>query len=38
MPEKAVKKAIRSAEIFVSPDLLREYREFLPFLYDGSSS
>jgi len=27
MPEKAVKKALRSAEIFVSPDLLREYRE-----------
>jgi hypothetical protein len=27
MPEKAVKKAFRSAEIFVSPDILREYRE-----------
>jgi putative PIN family toxin of toxin-antitoxin system len=27
VPEKAVKKAFRSDKIFVSPDILREYRE-----------
>jgi len=27
MPEKAVKKVFRSSEIFVSPELLREYRD-----------
>jgi hypothetical protein len=27
IPEKAIKKAFAGADIYVSPDLLREYRE-----------
>jgi putative PIN family toxin of toxin-antitoxin system len=34
VPEKAVKKAFAEAELFVSPDLLKEYRE-VPIALEG---
>ena len=34
IPERAVKKAFADAELFVSPDLLREYRD-VPLALEG---